>query len=75
MCRRIRSMFIYTIAEISKEIPPYIMLINCTKVIPGNILTLKRKNPARHNENKKRISRILYAKTTKIFLENNQFFI
>jgi hypothetical protein len=51
------------------------MVMNCVNVTPGNILKLKRKKPKRHNENKNRISRILYAKTLKIFLVNNQFFI
>ncbi len=51
------------------------MVINSLKEIPENILKLYRKNPILHKEKISMISNILYTRTTKMFLEKNQFFI
>jgi hypothetical protein len=67
--------FIYTIAEISNVKPPFRIVMSWTKVTPGNILKLNRKNPILHNEKRSITIRILYARTVNMFLENNQFFI
>jgi hypothetical protein len=70
-----KSILKYTTAEISNDKPPFNIVSNWLIDTPGNILRLNRKNPILHNENRIIISRILYIRTTKIFLENTQFFI
>jgi hypothetical protein len=75
MLNSMNSRLIYTIAEISNERPPLSIVRNSSGETPGNILKLKRKKPILHKEKRSIISKILYTRTTKIFLEISQFFI
>jgi hypothetical protein len=54
-----KTILIYTTAEMSNVNPPFNIVSNWLNDTPGNIFKLNRKNPILHKENRNIIRRIL----------------